>query len=124
LIGPSPEGETLDLARISSAGSYTKKRALSSLPPSPEDAQWRDMLPELLRELARPEADGKPDKALENTTHHQPEPAMDTGSALLSLAQREARDRIARRLKTVRKALTTTESKIPTAQVLGFPSLV
>lgn len=92
------------LVRKSSQGTFTKKRAFEgTLPLTSAHQGFRDVTAEVFRAEAPEETEA---------------PAPEDGQPLLPEHQREARSRLARKLKTVRKyAQKTAASAVPAAKI-------
>jgi len=93
--------------RLSTGGIFTKRRPLDFTLPhqmsGSERASLRDILPELLAAVV----DHVRDEAIDEV------PQLGEPDDLLPLYQREARDRLARRLKTLRKSIQKEERHKP-----------
>ena len=116
--GEPPELRVIDqggtiLARRSTQGSYTKRRPLGQpLPEWGAAAGWQNLLPNLIGSWLRPPvATDQPPSGGE--AEGRGAPAPEAPQTALPDYQRAARDRVARRLKTVTKALAKAESQAP-----------
>jgi hypothetical protein len=104
-------GDATVLMRRSSAGTFTKRRRLKELTPTlknwpPDFLAMQDLTKILLPGLAP----GKSESTGELAENHSTALEASTSSDLLPAYQRSARDKVARRLKTLKKAVEKTRS--------------
>jgi hypothetical protein len=116
------------LARKSSQGTYTKRRTLAGELPRPGDGTFDDvtqaLLDALAKDLAAADARAEPlpgsslaPESLGATP--RTDASSDAGDVILPEYQRAARDRLGRKLKTLRKSVAKTAGDVPDRSVLA-----